>query len=119
MEGLIALAQLGISVLLGGLLAIVAAKLLTGTISLTGLLEGCDAGGVRGFSPARAQLLFFTIFLAVNYLMGVVQNPSAASLPRPSYLLLGVLAGSQIVYLAGKAAALSGVRRIWHNLTKD
>ena len=91
-------------ILLAGIFGIVFWKLLTGRISLNGLLEGDRADGSTYFSPGRVQLLIATIFFGFYYLMQIVNNPSAFP-PVPQELLV-VLGGSQAVYLGGKARAM-------------
>jgi hypothetical protein len=97
-------------ILLGGFFAIVLWQLLTGRIPLDQLLEG-DARDPRspdGYStyasPGRAQSLLFTLFVAGYYLLHIIHNPKQfPSLPAQ---LVSALAGSQALYLGGKAQAM-------------
>ena len=91
-------------ILLAGFFGIVFWRLLTGRISLNGLLEGDRADGSTYFSPGRVQLLIATILFAFYYLTQIVNKPSAFP-PVPQELLV-VLGGSQAVYLGGKARAM-------------
>jgi len=101
MRGLVALARWELIILFTGFAAIILAKLLAGGIRMTGLLQG-----TAGFSPGRAQLLVFTVFVAMDYLIRVIHSPSATALPSISPAIVGVLGGSQAVYLGGKAWSL-------------
>jgi len=98
-------------ILLGGLFGIVFWKLLTGGISLSGLLDGDRREGSdisTSFSPGRVQLLMFTISSALYYLLQVIDNPS--SFPKVPDALVAVLGGSHAVYLGGKAQGLLSYR---------
>jgi len=89
-------------VLLGSLAVVVAYQLLTGRISVRGLLSGDDGKP----SASRVQLLIATLVAALTYLSQVVSHPS--EFPTvPSWLLMG-LAGSQIIYLWGKTREKGG-----------
>ena len=96
-------AAYGSLALIAGFLVIAAWKLLTGAISLDGLLDSFDDRRRRQSSPGRLQLLLFTLFVAVQYLAAVWKNPGASSLPAVPQAMLAALAGSQAVYLSGKA----------------
>jgi hypothetical protein len=97
-------------ILLGGFFGTVLWKLLTGGISLEQLLEGdvrhpnASEGDSTSASPGRAQSLVSTIFVSAYYLLQVVQNPK--EFPKLPPYLIAVLAGSQALYLAGKAQAM-------------
>ena len=98
------LARYAALLLIAGFGLVVGWKLLTGGIVTDGLLASF-ADGKRRSSPGRLQLLLFTIVAAVQYLSAVWRNSSAESLPAPPQELLAVLAGSQAVYLGGKAVS--------------
>jgi hypothetical protein len=110
MRTLSTLAQWEGLILLGGFLGLVLWKLLTGGISLDQLLEGDtrDPNSADGYStdvsPGRTQALASTLFVAGYYLLQVVHNPK--QFPAVPTGLVGALAGSQALYLAGKARAL-------------
>lgn len=94
-------------ILLGGFFGIVFWKLLTGRISLSGLLDGDQFDGASlttSFSPGRAQLLIFTVVSALYFLLQVIRNPNA--FPNVPNALLVALGGSQAVYLGGKGYSL-------------
>ncbi len=99
-------------ILLGGFFGIVVWKLMTGGISLSGLLDGdirdpgsADKSGYSTYASAgRAQALIFTVFAALYYLLQVMQNPR--EFPKLPHELVGALAGSQALYLGGKAQAM-------------
>jgi hypothetical protein len=96
--------------LLAGFLGIVLWKLVTGGISLEQLLEGDapDPGSADGYSTyvssGRTQLLAATLFVAGYYVLQVIHNPK--QFPTLPAEMVGALAGSQALYLGGKARAL-------------
>jgi hypothetical protein len=89
--------------LLFGFAAVVLLQIVSGRISLAGLLVSKDAGGGRTFSPARLQLLIFTVVVAANYLHAVLTDPRQGSLPSLPPSVIAALGGSHAVYLGGKA----------------
>jgi hypothetical protein len=95
-------------------------KIVIGEISLAGLLRTKTqprpppGGGEsephepefrdpKTFSPARLQLLIFTVVVAAQYLQAVIANPQRDALPGLPAGLVAALGGSQAVYLGGKA----------------
>jgi hypothetical protein len=100
------LALLAGCLLVFGFGAIVVLQIVVGRISLAGLLvtKG-TAGGPddESYSPARLQLLIFTVVVAAQYLHAVVVNPSQDSLPALPRGVVAALGGSHAVYLGGKA----------------
>jgi hypothetical protein len=112
MNSLAKLASSGSAVLFGGIFAVVVWKLFTGEIPLTGLLEGdvrdsnsSDGSGVSSApSAGRAQTLMVSLYIALWYLLQVIHNPK--EFPKLPDAMIGALAGSQAVYLGGKARAL-------------
>lgn len=99
MPPLAILARLEVVLLISGFTAVTLWKLVTGGIRLDGLLKTKD--GRADFSPGRVQLLVFTMFTALEYLMQTIHNPS--KLPQVPGALVTALGGSQAIYLAGKA----------------
>ncbi|HYX25170.1 MAG TPA: hypothetical protein VFC23_13535 [Thermoanaerobaculia bacterium] len=91
------------SALILGFAAVVLWQMVTGRIRLDGLLDTKDASGRRSFSPARLQLLLFTVVVAAQYLHAVYVNPYQDSLPSLPPGVIAALGGSQAVYLGGKA----------------
>jgi hypothetical protein len=91
---------------LAALAIAVVSKILSGTISLHGLLTAERRDGTQYFSLGRAQLLVFTVFVAANYVKHIVTDKSLTSLPDLPGPTVAVLGGSQLFYLAGKARAL-------------
>jgi hypothetical protein len=91
---------------LTALAIIVFFKLLSGSISLDGLLTAERKDGTTYFSVGRTQLLLFTLVAAVNYVRDVFSSPLRTSLPDISTGTLEMLGGSQLFYLVGKAHAL-------------
>jgi hypothetical protein len=88
---------------LGVLSAVVAMQLLNGGINLRYLLHGRSPAGGRYFSPERVQLLTVTIWVAFNYLLSVMANPTV--LPDVPPQTLALLGGSHVLYLGGKTYA--------------
>lgn len=111
MPGLVRAARLEMIILLGGLMVVVLLKVLAGGIKLSGLLfvKGGDDKG--SFSPARAQMMMATVLTGMYYLLQVIDNPTAGSLPDAPTGLVAVLGGSHAIYLAGK------VQSVWDLLT--
>jgi hypothetical protein len=97
------LAFLAGGTLLLGFAAVVLLQIVTGRIPLSGLLFSKDAGGAQTFSPARLQLLIFTVVVAANYLHAVLADPRQSSLPTLPTSVIAALGGSHAVYLGGKA----------------
>lgn len=91
------------NILLFGFAAVILLQIVTGHISLGGLLDSKDAEGGRSFSPARLQLLLFTVVVAAYYLHTVLANPRQISLPSLPTGVIAALGGSHAVYLGGKA----------------
>lgn len=87
---------------LGGLLAIVAFKLLAGRINTRGLLEHKKAGKTGNFSPGRLQLLIATLGGAAFYfseIFGAAETGAMPPVPDELLLIVGV---SNVAYLGGK-----------------
>jgi len=97
-------------ILMVGFFGIVFWKLFTGGIDLRQLLEGDirDANSPDGFSTqasaGRVQSLIITLFTAMYYLLQVIHNPKG--FPKLPNELIEAMAGSQAVYLGGKAQAM-------------
>ena len=89
------------ALLFGSMSAIVALACLTGRIRMRGLL--LDTHG-RGHSPARVQMLVFTLFGAMQYLAMVVKDPT--HLPEPSAELLTMVGGSHAFFVGSKVVPL-------------
>ncbi len=95
-------------ILMSGFGVIVFWKLLTGGIGLHQLLYGDlrqrDGSYKKAYSAGRAQMLLFTIFFAMYYLLQVIQDPTKfPDVPNAALVILG---GSHAVYLGGKAQAI-------------
>jgi hypothetical protein len=108
MSSLLILARWEGFTLLGGFFGIVFWKLMTGGISLNHLLEGdvrqADGSNSIELSAGRSQLLLLTLFSSLYYLLRVIHSPQ--EFPKLPNALVGALAGSQALYLAGKAKAM-------------
>jgi len=92
---------------LGGLYGIILVQLLTGRINTRWLLYGRN-NGLRYFSPERVQLLVLTLAGAAYYLLTVLQMPDPRSLPAVPNTWIGLLGGSNSLYLLGKAYTMWG-----------
>jgi hypothetical protein len=90
-------------VLLAGFFGIIVYKMAIGEIPLAGLLDAKQPDGRPSFSPARLQLLIFTVVVAAYYLHLVIANPHRDSLPDLPPSVVGALGGSHVAYLGGKA----------------
>ena len=78
----------------------------TALVSLWKLLKDGSFGGLlraedKTLSPGRIQMLMATVLVALQYLLSTIQDPT--HLPDISSNLVGVLGGSQLIYLGGKA----------------
>lgn len=109
--GLIATAlRWEVILLLAGLFGTVAWKILTGVISLRGMLEADvpDANSPDGLvsqnSPGRVQALVISLFSALWYLLQVIHNPT--QFPQVPDAMVAALGGSHGFYLSGKAYGL-------------
>ena len=95
--------------LLVGLASAVVWRIVSGQISLEYLLEAdvrnADGPGfTTEVSPGRVQALAVTLYVALYYLLQVINNPTQfPSLPAE---MIYALAGSHALYLGGKAQAM-------------
>ena len=115
------IAKCALLLLLGGFLGVVLWKLATGTMALDQLFDGdvrdSDPTNAEGFttqvSPGRVQTFWVTVFVAVYYVWQVIQNPT--ELPKLPSAMIAALAGSQVLYLGGKAQAMffGRIRDLW------
>jgi hypothetical protein len=103
-------ARLEAIVFLGGLAAIIAYRMLTGGINTKYLLYGTQKDGTKYLSAERVQLLLFTLWTAIAYLLQVAdlikqaaKTGEAVGLPHISTQTLALLGGSHAIYLVGKA----------------
>jgi hypothetical protein len=85
---------------IGALALVVAYRILSGEISLYGLLS---AEGQR-FDPERVQSFFVFIFVIGAYFVQALNNDQPTKLPDIPESLLALLAGSNGLFLAGKIA---------------
>ena len=88
-----------ISLFIAALAALIVYQLLTGRISMAGLLF-TDAAR-RHFSPGRVQLLVLTIAGAFGYLLLVARNPQV--MPAVPTELLAIVGASNVGYLGAKS----------------
>jgi hypothetical protein len=89
---------------LAAIAAIVGYRLLTGAIATTGLLK---SNGAAGADPERVQMLMGAIAGAIYYAndsLALLGAENVRQLPDPSYLVLSLLGGSQLLYLGCKFA---------------
>jgi len=99
METLVIFLRYEVWFLLGALFLLVGYQILTGKITTTGLLLSKDRDA--GVSPARIQLLMFTVTGAFYYLAQVIHDPSSG-LPDPPQQLVEALMGSNLLYMGSK-----------------
>ena len=99
-----------VGLFLGSLIALVLYRMLTGKINTRYLLYGYKPGGTLYFSPERLQLMIFTLWVGLSYLLDTYETqvvhptpgkpPVLPDVPIKSLALMGT---SHVVYLAGKA----------------
>jgi hypothetical protein len=104
--GLIKAVSYVIGIFIVGLAAAVFPRLLNGGISTRNLLHGRGADGSIYFSPGRVQLLLFTVWTALTYLLNVISNRGDEKLPDIPLTTLALLGGSHAIYLGGKAYSI-------------
>lgn len=93
------------------LAGIVVIKLMVGEINAAGLLFGRTSGGQKDkqyFSPARVQLLVFTLSTAFYYLTLVLNNPYPGTFPPVPEGWPLILGGSNALHIGAKAWAQLG-----------
>jgi len=98
-----------IGLFLLSLLVLVLYRMLTGKINTRYLFYGQRNDGTRYFSPERVQLMIFTVWVGLSYLLDtyetqVVHLPPGTQpvLPDVPTKTLALLGASHIVYLSGK-----------------
>jgi hypothetical protein len=118
MNSLIRVATTMAVVLFSGFFCVLAWKMATGGISLGYLLDGDvqDPDDPSEFSTqpsaGRVQAFVTTLIVAGYYLLQVIHNPRV--FPKLPNAMVGALAGSHTLYLAGKAQAMLSDRiRDW------
>jgi len=95
------IARWEVMIFVGGMAGIITMRLLTGRINCRYLLWGRRRDGSRYFSPERAQLLVFTIAIAMQYLLTAAHTTSG-EMPKVPAAALEVLGASNAIYLGGK-----------------
>ncbi len=103
MATLMMFARYEIGFFLGALIAVVAYQLLTGRINTRGLLSEKTRNGLGGVSPARVQLLLFTLAFAFYLLSEIVHSHQFPTIDTKWLLVLG---GSHSIYLGGKGLSM-------------
>ena len=93
-------------VLIGGYAGVTAWKLLTGGISMRGLLRVSHLAGPPKYSAMRLQMLIATVLVGAEYLSAVWHNPHSGALPVVPAAWVAILAGSNCLYLGAKALNL-------------
>jgi hypothetical protein len=88
------------------LAALLAGKMLTGGISLAGLLASKD--GDVGVSPERIQLLLATLALGAKYIGSVAHGTDVSTMPDVGKDWLYLFGGSSGLYASVKAARMWG-----------
>ena len=87
-------------VLLTALAALLAYRMITQQINVTGLLMDKTSG--RAISPGRIQMLIVTLGIAGYYLMLVVDSKNKGQLPELPNEYIVALGGSHSMFLLGK-----------------
>lgn len=110
MPTLMTFARYEIGFLLAALAAIVAYQIVTGRINTRGLLSDKAKNGAVSFSPARLQLLMFTLATAAYVLSKVISSIAAGKpvFPEIDPNVLVILGGSHALYLGAKSLPPSG-----------
>ena len=103
MATLMTFARYELGSLLAILTAVVAFQILTGRINTRGLLSEKTKDGVVGVSPARVQLLLFTVAFAFYLLSAIINSGQFPTIDTKWLLILG---GSHSIYLGGKGLSL-------------
>lgn len=95
------------------LFALVIYRLLTGKINTRYLFHGQRSDGTHYFSPERVQLMIFTVWIALFYLLDTYESrvvhptdQTMHTLPEVPNKTLALLGASHVVYLAGKAYSM-------------
>ena len=95
---------------LAALAAIIGVRLVTGSINTGGLLHSKSPTGQETISPARVQLLLFTLATAGTYLGQAVAARGTLRMPDVSQSTIAALGGSHALYLGTKAFAFFSKR---------
>jgi hypothetical protein len=110
MQSLVTIVSWIIGLFLACLIVLILFRMLTGQINTRNLLYGRMSDGSRYLSPERVQLMIFTIWVGLFYLLETfetrVVNPTettAHTLPEVETQTLVLLGGSQTIYIIGKA----------------
>lgn len=100
-------AEFELKAFLGVVIVLVGYRILTGGVNTKGLLSDKETGT---FSPARLQLLLFTLIAAGAYLSSLMEAAAAGryAFPEAPQELLLVLGGSQAFYLGVKGGLFKG-----------
>src|SRR5438045_23854 len=106
MPSLVSTTTYAVLLFIVGLSAAVFPRLLNGGINTRHLLYGRKADGSTYFSPERVQLLLFTIWTALSYLLNVIEHRGDGKLPDVPTTTLALLSGSHALYLGGKAYSM-------------
>jgi hypothetical protein len=102
-----------VGLFLGALLAVVFYRLLTGKINTRYLFYGLKSDGTHYFSPERVQLMIFTLWVGLSYLLDTYETQVVHLQPGTSPVLpdvptktLALLGASHVVYLGGKVYSM-------------
>jgi hypothetical protein len=118
MQSLITVVSWLVGLFLAALAAMILIRLLSGQINTRNLLYGRMSDGTPYLSPERVQLMIFTVWIGLFYLLETfetrvvnVTKETAHTLPDIETKTLAMLGGSQTVYLLGKAIAMLIAKR--------
>ena len=118
MQALITIVSWIVGLFLAGLITLILFRLLSGQINTRNLLYGRMSDGTRYLSPERVQLMIFTIWVGLFYLLETFETrvvhpteTTAHTLPEVEAQTLALLGGSQTIYLIGKAYSMLIAKR--------
>lgn len=107
-----------VGLFLAGLATMILIRLLRRQINTRNLFYGRMSDGTPYLSPERVQLMIFTVWIGLFYLLETfetrvvnVTKETAHTLPDVETQTLAMLGGSQTVYLLGKAIAMLIAKR--------
>jgi hypothetical protein len=109
MKTLMMFTQYEMGILMTALVAVVAFQMLSGRIKTAGLLNDKSVNGSGGVSPARVQLLLFTMAFSF-YIVAQVADKIAAGKPGEfpdiDVKWLALLGGSHSIFLGSKGLSM-------------
>lgn len=114
MTTLLTFVQVEFKLILIFLALIIAYKIITQRINTAGLLSDKETGK---FSPARFQLLIFTLIGAGTYISVAGVAEPVDVLKHPDNIIVGLVGGSNVYYIGAKG--LSRINEHWFKNFKN